>query len=316
MNNHILIRYIVGDATEEEKIQISEWLDSDTEHMREFVALRKLYDLTLWQENDDSKQLTLPSKSKTGFQVRKIILELVKIAAVFVVALMGAYYFSETPKVIEPVVMQTIRVPAGQRAELTLTDGTKVWLNAKTTLIFPNHFDAENRFVTLDGEGYFEVTSNKKQPFTVKTPKYDLKVWGTKFNVLAYSCKPFFETALFEGSVELLNPGGTKGELINPNERIFLDNDRLKSAPIKNYNHFLWKEGMISFDNESFPEMVRKLELYFDLKIIVKNKSLLAYTCTGKFRTKDGVDHILKVLQLSNHFHFKIDDKLNIITID
>lgn len=316
MDTHSLISYIVGDASEEEKIRISEWLNSDTEHMREFLALRKLYDITLWQEKDKPNQLTLPPKSKTGFRVRKLVIELAKIAAIFVIALMAVPYFFKPSKVIEPVAMQSIAVPPGQRAELTLSDGTKVWLNAKTTLIFPNHFDADCRIVTLDGEGYFEVTSNKKLPFTVRTPKYDLKVWGTKFNVLDYSCKPFFETALFEGSVELLNPGGTKGELINPNERIFLDNGHLKSAPIRNYNHFLWKEGMISFDNESFPEMVRKLELYFDLKIIVKNKSLLSYTCTGKFRTKDGVDHILKVLQLSNHFHFNIDEKLNIITID
>ena len=316
MDNHSLISYIVGDASEEEKIRISEWLNSDSEHMREFLALRKLYDITLWQEKEITNQLTLPPKSKTGFQVRKLVIELVKIAAIFVIALIAVHYFFKPSKVIEPVAMQSIAVPPGQRAELTLSDGTKVWLNAKTTLIFPNHFDSDSRIVTLDGEGYFEVTSNKKQPFTVKTPRYDLKVWGTKFNVLDYSSKPFFETALFEGSVELLNPGGTKGELISPNERVFLDNGHLKSALIRNYNHFLWKEGMISFDNESFPDMVRKLELYFDLKIIVKNKSLLSYTCTGKFRTKDGVDHILKVLQLSNHFHFNIDDKLNIITID
>jgi len=316
MNRELLIRYIVGEATEDEKGRITQWLDSDSEHMREFLALRKLYDITLWQSNEKNIQHISESKSGQGLTAKKLIFELVKVAAIFVITILGALHFLQTPKVVEPVAMQTIRVPAGQRAELTLTDGSRVWLNAKTTFIFPNHFDPGSRIVTLDGEGYFEVVSNKKQPFTVKTPNYDLKVWGTKFNVLAYSGKPFFETALFEGSVELLNPGGEKGELINPNERIFLDNDRLKRGPISNYNHFLWKEGMISFDNESFPEMVRKLELYFDLKIVVKNKSLLSYTCTGKFRTKDGVDHILKVLQLSNHFRFKIDDKLNIITID
>ena len=283
--------------------------------MREFLALRKLHDITLWQSSDEANPLTTHTKPRTFIGVRYLAIELVKIAAIFIVAILGAKYFLQSPDVVDPVAMQTIRVPAGQRAELTLTDGTKVWLNAKTTFVFPNHFDPQCRIVTIDGEGYFEVTSNN-QPFTVKTPIYDIKVWGTKFNVMAYSGKPFFETALFEGSVELLNPGGEKGELIHPNERIFLDNDRLKRAPISNYNHFLWKEGMISFDNESFPEMVRKLELYFDLKIVVKNKSLLSYTCTGKFRTKDGVDHILKVLQLSNHFRFKIDDKLNTITID
>ncbi len=316
MNNGSLIRYITGDATEEEIIHITQWLDSDSEHMREFLAMRKLYDITLWQSEDKANHQSLPVKSGINFRIGKFLLDIAKIAAIFVLAILGTLYYIQSNKKPEPVSMQTIRVPAGQRAELILTDGTKVWLNAKTTLIFPNHFDAQSRIVTLDGEGYFEVTSNKKQPFTVKTPNYDLKVWGTKFNVLAYSGKPYFETALFEGSVELLNPGGEKGEMINPNERIFLDNNHLKRGIINNLNHFLWRDGMISFDNESFPEMVRKLELYFDLKIMVKNKSLLSYTCTGKFRTKDGVDHILKVLQLSNQFRFKIDDKLNIITID
>ena len=212
--------------------------------------------------------------------------------------------------------MQTIHVPAGQRTELILTDGTKVWLNSKSTFSFPNIFSEKNRNVSLDGEGYFDVTNNKKQPFIVSTLKYDIKVWGTQFNVIAYSASNIFETSLLKGSIELLNPGTDKGVLILPNERIFLNADHLVRAPISNYNHFLWKDGIISFDNESFPEMITKLELYFDLQIINKNKTILRNRYTGKFRTKDGVEHILKVLQLSNRFRYKIDDKFNIITIE
>jgi len=238
-----------------------------------------------------------------------------KVAAIFAVAFLGIRYLQTTSPDVEPIALQTIHVPAGQRAELTLTDGTKVWLNAKTTFIFPNHFSANSRNVTLDGEGYFDVTSNKKQPFIVKTAKYDVKVWGTQFNVMAYSGNPIFETSLLEGSVELLSPGTDKGIMINPNERIFLENNHLVRAPISHFNHFLWKDGLISFDDESFPEMVSKLELYFDLKIDIKNDKILNNRYTGKFRTKDGVDHILRVLQLSNQFKFKIDEKLNLITI-
>ena len=316
MNQESLIRYIVGDATEEEKSSMAEWLDANPENMREFLAFRKLHDITLWQPDDTTIQITNPSESKKGFKVIKLVVEVLKIAAIFVVALLGVRYLLPSFNANEPVAMQTIYVPAGQRAQLTLTDGTKVWLNAKTTFTFPNHFSASSRNVTLDGEGYFDVTSNKKQPFIVKTQKYDVKVWGTQFNVMAYSGNAIFETSLLEGSVELLNPGTERGVLIRPNERIFLENNRLVRAPISHYNHFLWKDGLISFDNESFPEMVSKLELYFDMKIVVKNNAILNYTCTGKFRTKDGVEHILKVLQLNNKFRFKMDDKLNIITIE
>lgn len=316
MNQETLIRYIVGDASAAEKSSMAEWLDADPENMREFLAFRKLYDITLWQPDDTTIQITNPSESKKGFKVIKLVVEGLKIAAIFVVALLGARYLLPSDAAIEPVAMQTIYIPAGQRAQLTLTDGTKVWLNAKTTFTFPNHFSASGRNVTLDGEGYFDVTSNKEQPFIVKTQKYDVKVWGTQFNVTAYSGNAIFETSLLEGSVELLKPGTDKGVLIRPNERIFLENDHLVRAPISHFNHFLWKDGVISFDNESFPEMVSKLELYFDMKIVVKNNAILNYTCTGKFRTKDGVEHILKVLQLNNKFKFTMDDKLNIITIE
>ncbi len=314
MNQESLIRYITGDTTETEKAEMAQWLDANPENMREFLAFRKLYDITLWQE--ENKETKIISPSKKEFKVRKLVVEALKVAAIFVVALVGTRYFLPSSTESEPVAMQTIYVPAGQRAELTLSDGTKVWLNAKTTFVFPNLFSDKSRNVTLDGEGYFEVATDKKHPFIVKTEKYDVKVWGTQFNVMAYAGKPFFETSLIEGSVELLNPGENKGVFIKPNERIFLENDRLIRTAISDFNHFLWKEGLISFDDESFPEMVTKLELYFDLKINLNNNRILKNRYTGKFRTKDGVEHILKVLQLSNQFKFRIDDKLNIITIE
>ena len=315
MDQESLIRYIAGDATAEEKSSMAEWLDANPENMREFLAFRKLYDITLWQQENKDVQITNPTGSKGQYKFRTLVFEALKVAAIFAVAFIGARYLLPSDTTIEPIAMQTIHVPAGQRAELTLTDGTKVWLNAKTTFIFPNHFSANSRNVTLDGEGYFDVTINKKQPFIVKTAKYDVKVWGTQFNVMAYSGNPIFESSLLEGSVELLSPGTDKGVMINPNERIFLENNHLVRAPISHFNHFLWKDGLISFDDESFPEMVSKLELYFDLKIDIKNDEILNNRYTGKFRTKDGVDHILRVLQLSNQFKFKIDEKLNLITI-
>ncbi len=314
MNQEILIRYITGDATETEKAEMAQWLDTNPENMREFLAFRKLYDITLWQE--ENKETQIINQTKKAFKIRKLVAEALKVAAIFVVALLGARYFFPSSIDNKPVAMQTIYVPAGQRAELNLADGTKVWLNAKTTFTFPTLFSAKSRNVILDGEGFFQVKTDKKHPFIVKTEKYDIKVWGTQFNVMAYSGKQVFETSLLEGSVELLNSGENKGVLIAPNERIYLKNDRLVRSSISDFNHFLWKEGLISFDDETFPEMVTKLELYFDLKINMNNSKILKNRYTGKFRTKDGVEHILKVLQLSNQFKFEIDDKLNIITIE
>jgi len=316
MDQELLIRYLRGDSNEEEQLAVVDWIDEDPGHFIELQTLRRLYDLQIWQEEEAKPKTLTISTNNFHRKIRQIGYELAKIAAVFAVALLTYFALFNKKNEASEIVMQKLYVPAGQRAELTLSDGSKVWLNANTTFIFPNRFTGETRMVTLNGEGYFDVTKNKQNPFIVQTDRFNVKAWGTSFNLLAYSGSHLFETSLLEGSVEILKPESDKGIYLKPDDRVSLENDQLVLTKIQHYNYFLWKDGLISFDNESFPEMVKKLELYFDLKIEVKNASINRYHCTGKFRTKDGIEHILKVLQLSNQFNFKIDEKLNIITID
>ena len=312
----LLLKYIDGDCTDLEKVSITNWLDADPENMKEFLALRKLRDITIWNAPPVIEISDRTGEKKSIWSGKRIFFEVLKIAAILLIGIFASRYIFPESKPENVIVMQSIHVPAGQRAEITLVDGTKVWLNAKTTFTFPNYFSESSRNVTINGEGFFDVSSNKHKPFIVKTDKYDIKVFGTKFNVMAYSGKGIFETSLLEGSVEVMKTGVTKGIFIKPYEQIFQGKDNLVMSPIDNMNHFLWKDGIISFNNESFTDIVKKLELYFDLKIDVKNEKILNYQCTGKFRTKEGVEHILRVLQLSNRFSFKTDDKKNKITID
>ena len=316
MNTELLLKYVYGNCTDQEKETITNWLDADTENMKEFLSLRKLRDITIWNAYPVTEISDKAEEKKSIWSGKRIYFEVLKIAAVLLVAIFVSRYIFPQPKPENMIVMQTIHVPAGQRAKIILVDGTKVWLNAKTTFTFPNYFSESSRNVTLNGEGFFDVSSNKHKPFIVKTEKYDIKVLGTKFNLMAYSGKGIFETSLLEGSLEVNNSGAPKGIFIKPNERIFEERNQLVKSPIMHMNHFLWKDGIISFNNESFTDIVNKLELYFDLKIEVKNEKILTYHCTGKFRTKEGVEHILRVLQLSNRFSFKTDDKNNKITIN
>ncbi len=311
----LLLKYINGDCTDQEKLTITHWLDSDPVNMKEYLALRRLNDITIWQTNPGEQQQNRKEKVSI-WSLNKYYIEVFKIAAVFLLAILVSRYFLPDVVTKSPVAMQTLHVPAGQRAELTLEDGTKVWLNAKTTLTFPNHFSGKTREVKLDGEGFFDVTSDKSKPFIVNAGKYNIKVWGTRFNLLAYSGTETFETSLLEGSVEILRPDRDKGLMLKPNERIFCRDGNMIIAPINNMDHLLWKEGIISFDNATFNELVHQLELYFDLKIEVKNDQIQNYSYTGKFRMKDGVEHILKVLQLKNKFDYRIDEKQNRITIE
>lgn len=313
MEKEIVYKYIIGDASLEEKEAVVRWIDADKENMKEYLALRKLYNLTLWQQESDS---VAPEKV-SGMRKRSVAWvigrELLKVAAIFAIAVsvVSLYNKSESETVREEAVMQTIYVPAGQRAELTLADSTKVWLNAKTTLTFPSHFADGSRNVRLDGEGYFNVTRNENKPFIVETEQYDIEVLGTEFNVHAYKGNTLFETSLLNGSVRIESADHRENILLEPHKKAYAENGQLKTSPITQYDYFLWKDGLICFDDNTINELFEKLQLYFDVKIIIENSRILKQRYTGKFRTCDGVEHVLKTLQLRTKFKYEKKDDLD-----
>ena len=315
MNQKLIQKYISGDATQEEKEEIARWLQADEKNRKQLLSYRKMYDLTIWQE-----ELTPLAECETAFgfgsKAKRIGFELVKIAAIFLIALLTYRYFlPPSGEEQKKTVMQSLFVPAGQRAEICLADGTKVWLNAMTTLTFPNNFTGNQRKITLNGEGYFDVAKDPERPFIVETDKYDITATGTEFNVIAYKGTSTFETALLEGSVEVSSANTGQHIQMTPHTYLFSDNGKLVKAAIEHTNYFLWREGLICFYDEPVGKMIDKLQLYYDIRIDVQNKQLLDNRYTGKFRSKDGVEHVLRVLRLSNKFTYKKDDDLNLITI-
>ena len=296
------------------KQRVTEWMQESPENMREYMAQRKLHDIALWRTEPakaENKQL------KKNFTLRTLWIETAKIAAIFAVILLGTHYWSEKHRAEQSESLQSIHVPAGQRAELMLSDGTKVWLNSLSTLTFPGHFNGDIRNVKLDGEGYFAVTKNAKQPFIVETNKCNVKVLGTEFNVMAYAADSIWETALLEGAVEILSPGSTmNGMKLEPNTMASLKGNKLIKGRIKDPEHFLWREGLICFNNVSVKDMLEKLKLFYGVDIIVNNTKILNNRYTGKFRTRDGIEHVLRVLRLNNKFTYKKDDEKNVITIN
>mgnify|MGYP000428080812 CR=1 FL=1 len=305
----LLQRYIRGEVSAEERLKVASWLDESPENMREFLALRKLYDISLWQTDTNEKH----SVKKRHFSIQKIAVEILKIAAIFLVGFWGSKQLLTQQS--DKVQMQTIHVPAGQRAEVTLADGTHVWLNSRSTLRFPEQFSANARNVELDGEGYFSVQHNEESPFIVQTPKYAIQVLGTEFNVKAYRNTSLFETALLKGSVKISSPNLKNGLQLKPNEIVSIENKLLKKSTINNNDYFKWKEGLFCFEDESIQNLIKKLELYYDTTIEIQRPSLLEHHYSGKFRIQDGIEHVLRVLQLKHKFTYQKDDDKNLIII-
>lgn len=314
MNPELLQKYIAGNATEAEKQRVTKWIQENPENMREYMAQRKLHDMVLWRTEPVAEE---NSREKKHFSLRGVCMEAAKIAAVLAIVLLGTHYWTGKHQVPEDKTWQSIYVPAGQRAELMLADGTKVWLNSRSTLTFPGSFKGNIRNVKLDGEGYFAVTKNVEQPFIVETNKCNVKVLGTEFNVMAYAADSVWETSLLEGAVEILVPGSNNsGMRLEPNMMASLKGNRLVKGRIKEADYFLWREGLLCFNDISVRDMIEKLKLYYGVDIVVNNTRILKNRYTGKFRTKDGVEHVLKVLRLNNKFTYTKDDETNVITIN
>ncbi len=310
MDKEILQQYIEGKLDQQQKEEVARWLDADEKNMEEFRVLRGIYDAILWNE-PEQKSFQLPAKRFRLFQ------EFLKIAAIFILAF-GSFYFlvPRNETIIEPEIeMQTVYVPEGQRAEIFLADGTKVWLNAKTSLSFPNRFTGGERRVELDGEAYFDVEKDTSRQFIVSCKDYRVKVLGTEFNIKAYRQNDYFETALMRGSVEVESALNHEKVLLTPKRYVYTKEGKLMLADLKSIDQFLWREGIIAFENENVKSIFSKLELYYDVKIEVENTRILNYPYTGKFRTKDGVEHVLKVLQLRHKFTYTRDSAANTIVI-
>jgi len=294
MNRELLYRFFEGKTSIDEEKVIRQWLDQSEVNKKTFIEERKTYDALLFTSREVvSKQKKL--SASTPWMISAVA------AAVLLLIVSGLYLFNNNHYQEQ---YNTILVPPGQSINLILADNSNVWLNANTTLRYPSQFSGKNRTVYLDGEAYFEVSTNKKKPFVVKTGQGDVRVTGTSFNVEAYSKYNSFETSLFTGSVDIYKNEVKLGTL-NPNEKSTLENEQLLVSNITDTDKYLWRKGLIAFNNKKLEEILLSLEKYFDVDFQIDTRNLPQQTYTGKFRQSDGVDYALRVLQKSIRFTYE-----------
>jgi ferric-dicitrate binding protein FerR (iron transport regulator) len=204
-----------------------------------------------------------------------------------------------------------VYVPTGQRAKLTLDDGSVVWLNARSTLTYPSVFSS-NRHVTLTGEAFFDVATDPDRPFTVTTQGVNITALGTKFNVAGYPENGGVQTSLLEGLVKVWDDRGAE-VVLQPNQQARYSDRRFILESIEHSDYFLWTRGVYSFVNEPLTSVIQKLERYYNVKIEVANPAMFNYEFTGKFRQQDGVDMILRIIQRIHPFEFERKEDIIIL---
>lgn len=309
MDKEILYKYFSRQLSAEERDAVQRWVDECDANLEEFMAERAAFDASLLLM-DESEVKTEPKRKGA---VRRFFVRAMKVAAIVAVTLCVSHIYNKV-EFQESIPMCELRVPAGQQLNLTLADGSNVWLNSMTTLRYPAIFSEDERRVEIDGEGYFTVEKDAARPFRVETHKGTIEVLGTVFNVDAYSKCKNFSAALIEGKVKIQS--GDNEYYLSPDQIASCNADgTISISPITNYDHFRWKEGIISVQNESFMQIMRKFEKFYGIKIVVEKRGMEQYAYSGKFYQADGVRYALKLLQHDMNFEFESDYENNIIHI-
>jgi ferric-dicitrate binding protein FerR (iron transport regulator) len=216
----------------------------------------------------------------------------------------------------DEVVYNTISTPRTGQYQLILADGSKVWLDAESSIRFPNIFKGNERRVELKGQGYFEIAHNSKMPFHVSVGSMDVQVLGTHFNIMAYGNEDAIKTTLLEGSVKVqTNAGSPQTTILKPGSQAQLGKDNvLKSVSNINMDQVMaWKNGLFQLEGTSIREVFRQIERWYDVDVIVQ-ENLGDENLSGVFSRKQYVSQLLKILEEAGVGHFKIDGKKIYVT--
>ena len=213
---------------------------------------------------------------------------------------------------LSKVEYNTIVTPKGGEYQLVLVDGSKVWLNAASSLKYPTAFEGNERKVELQGEGYFEIAHHPTKPFRVTVNDMDIAVLGTHFNINSYNGEPTVKTTLLEGKVSIQKMGNTA--VLEPGQQAVTN---FGNGNIKINNHvdieevIAWKNGTFVFNSTNIETILRQVARWYDVDVVYENKT--NETFSGVIPRSENISKLLNILEATGKVDFKISGKQIIV---
>ena len=312
MDETILVNYLQGECNDEEAARVEAWCEEGPENRK---TLEQLY-YTLFVGERIAVMNTVDTEASLD-QFKSAIREKEKKAKRKSISIRWGRYATVAAAFLTGLVFAggiawgllsnklsdyEVITAAGQRAQTVLPDGSKVWLNASSKIVYHNSLWSSDRQIDLSGEAYFEVSHDKHAPFIVNSKQIKTCVLGTKFNVRARQDENR-DSPRTEENGYLLKPGQT----LNVNTDTY-------QAELIEYNQptdvLLWINGKLEFKQQSLLEITNIMEKLYDIKFIYKDEALKSERFTGEFSTDSTADEILNVLMHTNHFSYKKDGRI------
>ncbi|UZR92955.1 FecR family protein [Chondrinema litorale] len=327
-----IAEYIASEATgkvpEQVRQHVENWLKQSLENQKEFELLKKSWDLSgelpatkpdvnaAWLKvssrvSTSEKTLKKNQTAQKDFKVHSTATKkatswfyMRAASIVFLIALGVASWLFVQSNAWLKLQNENIATTSGQTKTVTLADGTKVKLNSNSSLYYPKAFEGNTRKVLLEGEAYFDVSTDTSKPFTIHTGEVETTVLGTVFNLRYFKDESFTELLLEEGKVAFTAAG--KEEIVLPGEVVQFSESTEKISKQKNSNPNIlaWQTGELKFNETPINELINTLQRYYHTEFTLDNSANLDCSYTGTFN-QNTLEEVLEIMQLSSSFTFK-----------
>lgn len=330
----LIAKKLSGDIDKAEEETLNTWLKASDENQGTFQIYSSIWSDTkikrvsknadnvfvgisaAIQEEEIDSHKTYQIQEKTG----SLSYVWRGIAAAIVILVVAVFVFLSISNKEELPVAQSIHLiekslPSGQKIKIFLPDGSTVWLNAESSISYPERFDDVNRVVTLTGEAFFDVNKDPFKPFIVKTDNMDVTVLGTTFNIRSYHNEGITEVALESGKV-LVETSDLKENkyILSPGEGISVNGKLGKTSryEVDPKSAFQWKDGVIYFNKAGFDEVINKLSRWYGVEFIIENYDGKGWEYSAEFKN-DYLNNILQSMSFTKGFKYELDQ--NKVTI-
>lgn len=306
----LIARYLNGECSLLEQKELLEWIEASPENQKLFYQIKDVWDASNKKEAATSTALLhfykqRASKNNQSKKVLQLWKWAASIAAILVVGLVSVVLLNTQAEISNNMV--TFKVPLGSRSEVLLVDGSQVILNSGSEITYPGTFNTEQREVTLSGEAFFKVKSDKSHPFIVKTADFDVHVTGTQFNVNSYNDNSYSSLTLAEGKVGIRFSGNDELVNVSPGEEINMNRENRKYhiSDIEVETAISWKDGEFRFKEIAFPELIKRLERWYDVTLTYSAPELEKMEYSGRFKNQETIWQVLDALKLTTPIGYR-----------
>lgn len=316
----LITRHLAGQTSEEEEKHLREWTSSSSVNARTFEEVKQVW-LASYQRDDTAaihafqrldKKMHAQKQQKPGItpsgklpisKPRRFAI-IASLALTFIISalLYKVYYPSE------PVVIKEFTV-SGQKKEIWLADGTKVFLAPQSELFYPKDFTAEKRVVELQGEAYFEVSKDPHRPFIVRTATLDVQVLGTHFNVNSYKKNTSTSVSLMEGKVKVLMAGDDGDEyLLEPGQELSLNklNHQVYQHEFDQESTTGWMTNTLLIKNEKLGQVAEKINQLYGVKLIFADQATADTRLYARFKNESLIN-VLETISATGNIAYRIE---------